>query len=193
MARSGSNGAGRHRGHGPVVVSIAASLVLGLLFLSAVVLLSPRESQTNLAAIFPEAAAAGSPDPASFPERGRLYVPVYSSNATGSSATRIDFTATLSIRNVSQATPLLIERVDYHSTSGALVRSYLEEPRTVAPLGTMEVVIADREVQGGTREKFLVDWAGPTGAPGPLTEAVMIGIYGSQGFSFISPGRLVPR
>jgi hypothetical protein len=87
----------------------------------------------------------------------------------------------------------VIERVDYHDTDGVFVRSYLSAPQTLAPLGTLEVVIADKDARGGTGAKFLVDWAAPPGAPAPLAEAVMIGIYGTQGFSFVSPGRPAPR
>ena len=74
-----------------------------------------------------------------------------------------------------------------------LVRAYLDTPRTLGPLGTFEAVIADKDVQGGTGAKFLVDWAAPAGVPAPLAEAVMIGFSGTQGFSFVSPGRPAPR
>lgn len=126
-------------------------------------------------------------------ERGRLYVPVYSSIAAGGGASRLDLTATLSVRNVVPSASILIERVDYYDTNGALVRSYLAAPQTLAPLGTLQAIIADKDVQGGTGAKFLVDWAATPGTPAPLAEAVMIGIHGTQGFSFGSPGRSAPR
>ncbi|GJD97937.1 DUF3124 domain-containing protein [Methylobacterium iners] len=125
--------------------------------------------------------------------QGRFYVPAYSSIAAGGGATRIDLTVTLSIRNMSQAAPVRIERVDYYGTDGALVRAYLDSPRTLAGLGTLEIVIADKDVQGGTGAKFLVDWSASDGASPPIAEAVMIGFYGAQGFSFTSSGRVAPR
>jgi len=131
-------------------------------------------------------------DPTSLPERGRVYVPAYSSIAAGGGTTKIHLTVTLSIRNLSDNVSLVISRIDYYDTKGVLVRSYLDEPRTLDPLGTAEVIIADRDVHGGTGAKFLVDWSAPTGAPPPLVEAVMIGLYGAQGFSFVSPGRALP-
>lgn len=125
--------------------------------------------------------------------QGRLYVPVYSSIAAGGGATRIDLTATLSVRNLAPSESLMIERVDYHDTNGVLIRSYLVVPQTLPPLGTLEVVIADKDVRGGTGAKFLIDWSAPPGVPPPATEAVMIGLYGTHGLSFVSPGRPAPR
>jgi hypothetical protein len=138
-------------------------------------------------------AEAEAPGPLAAAERGRLYVPVYSSIAAGGDTTKVDLTATLSIRNLSPSATLLVERVDYHDTSGALVRAYLETPRTLAPLGTLEVVIADKDDRGGTGAKFLINWTAGSGVPAPAAEAVMIGLYGAYGLSFVSPGRPVPR
>jgi hypothetical protein len=125
--------------------------------------------------------------------RGRLYVPVYSSISAGSGATRIDLAATLSLRNLSPAAAVTVERVDYHDTAGKRVRAYLEKPAQLPPLGTYEAVIAERDVAGGTGAKFLIDWSAPAGAPEPLAEAVMIGVHGAHSFSFVSVGRAAPR
>ncbi len=100
---------------------------------------------------------------------------------------------TLSLRNASATDSLLIERVDYLDTTGALVRQYFDEPRTLAPMGTAEIILPDRDRRGGTGAKFLVDWAGPAASPGPVAEAVMIGLHGTQGLSFVSPGRPAAR
>src|SRR5687767_3974946 len=113
-------------------------------------------------------AGSDAPGPLAATEQGRLYVPVYSSIAAGGGATRVDLTATLSVRNLAPSASLVIERVDYRDTNGVLVRSYLVSPQTLPPLGTLEVVIADSDVQGGTGAKFLVDWAAPPAAPAPL-------------------------
>jgi hypothetical protein len=168
---------------GVIVLVGAALLFIPLAFLRS------ERPQSRSVAVLP--AVAASLDPASLTERGRLYVPAYSTiNAAGS---EIELTVTLSIRNASAADSLLIERVNYLDTSGALVRQYFEEPRTLAPLSTEEVIIPDRDLRGGSGAKFLIDWAGPAASLGPVVEAVMIGSRGTQGFSFISPGRPVPR
>lgn len=125
--------------------------------------------------------------------RGRLYVPVYSSIAAGGGATRIDLAATLSLRNPSSRLPVTIERADYYDTAGKLLRAYLAGPTTVPPLGVYEIVIADRDVAGGSGAKFLIDWTAPRGGAEPIGEAVMIGVVGAAGYSFLSVGRAAPR
>jgi hypothetical protein len=189
---SNSSG-GRASGANPLVVCFGIALALIALFLVPLAFLQPKVPDIHAAAVFSTSATVDSLDPASLANRGRLYVPAYSSIPAGGGATKVDLTVTLSIRNVSQTAPLLVERVDYYDTTGALVRPFLQGAQTLAPLGTIEVIIADRDVQGGTGAKFLVDWAGPSGSPAPLVEAVMIGILGTQGFSFVSPGRPIPR
>lgn len=139
------------------------------------------------------ATAATAAAAASGAGRGRLYVPIYSSIPAGSGATRIDLAATLSVRNLSARTPLTIERCDYRDGAGKLVRAQIAAPVTIPPLGGFEAVIADKDIAGGVGAKFLVDWSAPAGAPEPLAEAVMIGTYGSMGFSFVSVGRAAPR
>jgi hypothetical protein len=192
----GSNG--RHRGSEkanlrdqlPVWLGVAVLVGAPLLFIPLAVLTSERP-ETRSVSVLP--AVAASLDPASLTERGRLYVPAYSSIYAGGGAAQIELTVTLSLRNASATDSLLIERVDYLDTTGTLVRRYFDEPRTLAPMGTAEIIIPDRDLRGGTGAKFLVDWAGRAPSLGPVVEAVMIGGHGTQGFSFVSPGRPAPR
>jgi hypothetical protein len=196
----GSNGRG-HRGSEkaslrlPVWFSVIVLVGAPLLLIPIAVLTSERPESRSVtvlpATVLP--AVAASLDPASLVERGRLYVPAYSSIYAGRGASQLDLTVTLSLRNPSSTDALLIERVDYLDTTGALVRQYFDEPRPLAPLGTAEIIIPDRDVRGGTGAKFLVDWAGPAASSAPVVEAVMIGILGTHGFSFVSPGRPAAR
>lgn len=175
----------------PLIVGAGIALAAVGLLVGSLSRLGPAMPEVRRAIVSP--ADSETPTAGALTQQGRLYVPVYSSIAAGGGATRIDLTVTLSVRNLSQTASVMIERVDYHGTNGALVRAYLEGPQTLAELGTLEVVIADKDVQGGTGAKFLVDWVTPAGAPAPIAEAVMIGIHGTQSFSFISPGRPAPR
>jgi hypothetical protein len=45
------------------------------------------------------------------------------------------------------------------------------------------------DASGGSGANFIVQWAGPESINTPVIEAVMIGTQGSQGISFVSPGR----
>jgi hypothetical protein len=175
---SGEGGADQTMRHRVLLVGGVVVMGAYVLLMSVLVQRSPKAPDLLQAIVSP--AVVEAPGPLAAAEQGRLYVPVYSSIAAGGGATRLDLTATLSVRNLAPSASLVIERVDYHDTDGVLVPSYLAAPQTLAPLGTLEVVIADKDARGGTGAKFLVDWAAPSGAPAPLAEAVMIGIYGTH-------------
>ena len=172
-------------------------LKLGVGLMAAGLLLMPffpsRDQASYVLQAIVQPAAASDSGAAAVSRRGRLYVPLYSSITAGRGTTTVDLAATLSLRNVSPTAPLLIERIDYHDTSGRLVRRYIDAPQVLAPLGTIEVVIADMDVEGGTGAKFLADWAGADDAVEPLAEAVMVGHYGTRGLSFVSRGVPAPQ
>ena len=98
-------------------------------------------------------------------------------------------TVTLSIRNTDPKYSLSIDSVRYFDTSGQLVRSFLDQPLTMAPLGTKEFLVEENNVEGGSGANFIVQWSSPQPNIGqPLIEAVMIGTSGQQGISFVSRG-----
>jgi hypothetical protein len=126
-------------------------------------------------------------------ETGRSYVPVYSSVMAGGGKTKVDFAVTLSIHNTSERDPLIISRIDYHDTSGALTQAYLNEPIAVRPFGTIQIVVAQEDMRGGLGANFIVDWQNRNPGTQPAVEAVMIANIGTQSFSFLSTARRVAR
>jgi hypothetical protein len=123
-----------------------------------------------------------------------VYVPVYS-HVYAERGRPYLLTATLSIRNTDLDKSLVVKAVRYYDTHGELVRRFLDEPLTLAPLATAEYLIEDMDATGGSGANFIVQWAGPESINTPVIEAVMIGTQGSQGISFICPGReiIVPE
>ncbi|WP_316206902.1 MULTISPECIES: DUF3124 domain-containing protein [unclassified Bradyrhizobium] len=120
---------------------------------------------------------------------GALYVPVYSSVAMTPGKVNADFSVTLSVHNASEAMPLILKRISYFGTSGALVQAYLQEPIAVKPFATVEIFIPTKDVRGGTGANFVVDWAATGPIAEPVVEALMIGSLGSGHYAFISQGR----
>ena len=122
-----------------------------------------------------------------------VYVPVYSSLYLGLNVKQqtVELAATVSVRNVSQAHPIVIEWVRYYDSAGKRVRDYLEKPSALPPLGSVEFVIQRADVAGGPGANFLIHWSGPSGVDEPIIEAVMLGQSGSAGISFTSVGRVV--
>jgi hypothetical protein len=146
-----------------------------------------RDVLSNPLLMFKASLAEASPAEAKI--RGTVYVPAYSSIRVGCGRGRIDLATTLSIHNTSREKPLLVERVDYHNTEGQLVQSHVNTPVALKPLGTIEMFVANEDLRGGTGANFIVDWAADGPISEPAIEAVMIGVHGTTGYSFVSPGR----
>jgi len=122
---------------------------------------------------------------------GTIYVPVYSTLELGvsSRARTVDLAATVSVRNVSAAHPIILDWVRYYDSVGTQVREYLDTPSTLPPMGSVEFVIQRSDAAGGPGANFLIRWHASTVVDEPLTEAVMLGQSGNAGISFTSRGR----
>jgi len=127
------------------------------------------------------------PEPASITVHQQTYVPVYSSVAGAGGLSRLDFSATLAIRNTSASKPLVVEHIDYRDTAGNLIERYVDHPVAVKPYATIEVMIATADVRGGTGASFVVAWGAVGPIEEPVIQAVMIGVSGPRSFSFLAP------
>ena len=125
--------------------------------------------------------------------RHTVYVPVYSALALGQDFTRdtVELAATVSVRNVSAQSAIVIESARYYDSAGKHVRDYIGTPSELPPLATVEFIVLRVDTAGGPGANFLIGWAGPPGVDAPLMEAVMVGQSGNAGISFTSPGRTV--
>ena len=123
----------------------------------------------------------------------QVYVPVYSHIYAEDRYRDRPFllTATLSVRNTDPERPFTLKSVDYYDSAGALLQRYLEQPVTLAPLGSIHYIVPESEAKGGAGAKFLVAWEAPVAVSEPIIETVMIGTKLQQGISFISTGRVI--
>ena len=119
---------------------------------------------------------------------GSSYLSVYSEIYERSEKRLFNLTATISIRNISSTDTVYLFRADYFHTGGRLIRTYFDFPIYVAPMETVEIVIAETDKGGGTGANFVFEWAIPPGSHEPFFEAVMISTYGQQGLSFTTQG-----
>jgi len=122
---------------------------------------------------------------------GETYVPIHSTVRAGDGRTRIDLAVTLSIHNASETRPLTLGRIDYFDGAGRLVQAYLTRPVAVRPFGTVEIFVAKADVRGGTGANFVVGWSADGAIAEPVVEAVMIGDFADQSYSFVSLGRRI--
>ena len=121
--------------------------------------------------------------------RGSVYVPAYAAIRIGGGKGRLELATTLSVHNVSRDTPLVIERIDYHDTTGRRVQSFLPQAVALKPMATIEAFVPAEDVRGGSGANFIVDWAATGPVARPAVEAVMIGAIGAASYSFVSVGR----
>lgn len=131
-------------------------------------------------------------DPKAFACRELVYVPIYS-HVLYESGRILNVTATLSIRNTDRTHPLIVTEVNYHGSDGKLLRHELSAPRLLDPLASLHFVVPENDVAGGIGASFLVEWAATAQLSQPIIEAVMIGVRGNQGISFLSAGRTLER
>jgi Protein of unknown function (DUF3124) len=146
-----------------------------------------RENHSDPLHAFRESLAEVSPMEAKV--RRTVYVPAYSAIRVMSGRGRINLATTLSIHNTSGEKPLVLERVDYHNTHGELVQAHLERAVVLKPLGTIEMFVAHEDLRGGTGANFVIDWAADGPISEPVVEAVMMGVWGTTSYSFVSQGR----
>ena len=122
---------------------------------------------------------------------GQTYLSVYSEIYSQTEHVTHKLTTTVSMRNINVGDTIFVNKAVYYDTHGHAVRSYFEQPIFIAPLETVEIVIDETDVEGGTGANFLFDWKIPTGAHEPFFEGVMISTSGQQGLSFTTQGKRV--
>lgn len=119
---------------------------------------------------------------------GKTYLSIYSQVYSLSEHRKHNLTVTVSMRNTSLSDTLYLEKADHYSTEGKLIKPYLEKTIFIAPMETLEIVINEQEIAGGTGGNFIFDWKINKNAHEPLFESVMISTTSQQGLSFISQG-----
>ena len=120
--------------------------------------------------------------------QGKTYLPVYSHIYHIHEHQTFDLTITISIRNVSMTDTVYILKADYYNTVGTNVRQYIKDPVFLKPLETVEIIIEDRDMEGGSGANFIFDWAMENDKNFPLFESVMISPYEQEGLAFSTRG-----
>ncbi len=120
-------------------------------------------------------------------QTGTLYVPVYSHVYEGGGTPAL-MAITLTIHNVDPTSTVTIDAADYYDTNGHRVRAFLDGPRRLRPLQTLELLVEQADDRGGSGANFLVEWRAPAAAAPPHAEAVMVGNTGQGSVSLRSEG-----
>ncbi|MCM5662933.1 DUF3124 domain-containing protein [Galbibacter mesophilus] len=121
-------------------------------------------------------------------KEGKTYLSVYSQIYSYTQDAKQNLTTTVSMRNISETDTIFITKANYYNENGKQIRSYMKKPIFMAPLETLEIVIASEDNQGGPGGNFIFNWVTKKGTPSPHFEAVMISTAGQQGLSFTTTG-----
>ncbi len=119
-----------------------------------------------------------------------IYVPAYSHIfwADGRGAL---LSVTLSIRNTSPETPVLLKAIDYYDTAGALLSKEIEQPVILEPLQTATILVKESDARGGVGANFIVRSGVQGDAPPLIIEAIMVGRTASGTISFSRSGLVI--
>ena len=121
-------------------------------------------------------------------QKGKSYLSVYSEIYSQTEHITHNLTSTISMRNINLEDTIYIEKAEYFNTEGHSIRSYFDHPIYIAPLETVEIVVDETDIAGGTGANFIFEWATRDSIADPLFEGVMISTSGQQGLSFTSKG-----
>lgn len=128
---------------------------------------------------------------ASNPARGgTVYVPAYSHIYRTNGAPNL-LTITLSIRNTSPESGIVVKSVRYFDTKGHEVKSFLDRALSLAPLESTEFFVDREDSSGGSGANFLVEWLADQVVSEPVIEAVMADTERQQGIVFVRSGVVI--
>lgn len=129
-----------------------------------------------------------------------LYLPIYSHLYHGDVHPRTGkpsetlVSTHVSIRNTDMKATLRVTSARYYNTDGALLREYLPAPKSVPPLGTLELYVPRSDSSGGSGANFIIDWSADRPINPPLVEALHADIREARTLLFVTTGRPIqPR
>ena len=117
-----------------------------------------------------------------------IYVPVYAYLHINDDGKPFNLATTLYIRNTDPKRAVVVKSVDYHGSSGSLIRSFLKSPIRLGPLATTSVFVKQSDSSAGSSTSFLVEWLAEEQVSPPVVEAVMVGTLVNQGLALTVRG-----
>ncbi len=122
---------------------------------------------------------------------GTTYLSIYSQIYSQTEHRTHNLTATISMRNANKSDTIYINKAEYFDTKGNSIRTYFDRPIFIAPMETVEIVIDEKDQEGGTGANFLFDWVIKQNTNEPFFEGIMISTSGQQGLSFTTQGKRI--
>jgi len=124
-------------------------------------------------------------------EYGKTYLSIYSEIYSYSESKKQSLTAMVSLRNTSDLDTIYLSKAEYFDTHGKSIRKYFDFPIYLAPLETIDIIIDEMDVTGGTGSNFIFEWKVPVDSSEPIFEAIMSSTMSQQGLSFTTHGKRI--
>ncbi len=121
-------------------------------------------------------------------DEGSTYLGVYSQVYSKNAHNMVGLTVTVSLRNTHNEDTAYVLSTKYYDTHGKMIRNYFEKPIYILPMETLQIIIPELDIEGGSGGNFIIDWAVTDSKFPPIFDAVMISTLGQQGLSFTSHG-----
>jgi hypothetical protein len=119
-----------------------------------------------------------------------LYIPVYSKIPYYSESKFYSLSAFITIHNTDFYHLITVSKVLFFNNEGKLVRQFINQPVTLAPLAATHFFVPEADTSG-TGANFIIEWTSETPVTEPLIESVMTGLRNNQGVTFSSSGRVI--
>ena len=137
---------------------------------------------------------AGAQAPAPKTSGQTLYLPVYSHIWHGEADNRGELARSpmsvlVSIRNTDLSRPMRVTSAVYFDTEGRRVKEYVPAPKTVAPMGTLELFVPRSDDRGGSGANFIIVWKSDTPVNPPLVEGVHANLPAGRSIAFVTGAR----
>lgn len=126
-----------------------------------------------------------------------LYLPIYSHiwhgdvDAQGK-PTKTLLSVSVSIRNTDPQRSIRVTSAQYFDTDGKRLKEYLNQPQTIAPMGTMELFVPRSDDSGGSGANFLIVWKSDQAASPPMVEGLHANMPVGRSIAFTSSARVLP-
>lgn len=152
---------------------------------------------TILACVLPALTSLAQAEDTSLSKGQTLYLPIYSHIWHGDlhpikgEPMKSNMSALVSIRSTSLKTSLRLMSARYYNTDGKLLKEFIPAPRTITPMGTVELFIEKSESEGGSGANFIIQWEAATPTNPPVIEAVHIDNQASRPYSFVTVARVI--
>ncbi len=127
----------------------------------------------------------------------QLYLPIYSHIWHGDTDSKGQPTRTLmsisvSIRNTDPAKSIRVLSAQYYDTDGKKIRDYVPAPKTIGPMGTIELFIPRSDDTGGSGANFVIIWKSDAPVSPPMIEGVHANLPAGRAIAFITSAQAIP-